>query len=157
MIVCKILGVDTDLEVFEDKLTITPKGVLGFLNKGLKGSKTIPFTSITAVQHKRAGFTTGYLQFTLLGGIESRGGIFAAIEDENTFVFREADNALAEQVKAFIEQKICELKNPVTPPSAPVVSTSPVDELVKLANLKAQGLLSEDEYSKAKQKVLGMK
>jgi len=52
MIVCKILGVDTDLEVFEDKLTITPKGVLGFLNKGLKGIKTIPFTSITAVQHK---------------------------------------------------------------------------------------------------------
>jgi hypothetical protein len=29
-------GVQDLLEVFEDKVTITPKGVLGFMNKGLK-------------------------------------------------------------------------------------------------------------------------
>jgi hypothetical protein len=78
------------------------------------------------------------------------------MEDENTFFFRESDNLVADQVKAFVEQKITESRNPVTP-TAITASPSPVDELVKLANLKAQGLLSEDEYSKAKQKVLGIK
>jgi len=32
----KIPGVGGDLEVFEDMLTITPRGVLGFMVKGLK-------------------------------------------------------------------------------------------------------------------------
>ena len=48
-------GVQDLLEVFEDKVTITPKGILGFMNKGLKGTKSIPFTSITAIQFKEAG------------------------------------------------------------------------------------------------------
>lgn len=39
-------GVGELLEVFDDKVTITPKGVLGFMAKGLKGTKTIPFSSI---------------------------------------------------------------------------------------------------------------
>ncbi len=47
-------GVQDLLEVFEDKVTITPKGVLGFLNKGLKGTKEIPFHSIVAIQIKEA-------------------------------------------------------------------------------------------------------
>ena len=42
-------GVQDLLEVFGDKVQLTPKGVLGFLNKGLKGTKTIPFTSIQAL------------------------------------------------------------------------------------------------------------
>ena len=36
-----IRGVQDVLEVFDDKLMITPKGLLGFLNKGLKGTKEI--------------------------------------------------------------------------------------------------------------------
>jgi len=31
-------GVQDLLEVFEDKITITPKGVLGFLNKGINST-----------------------------------------------------------------------------------------------------------------------
>jgi len=153
MSVYKVLGVDTDLEVFDDKVTITPKGMLGFLNKGLKGTKTIPFTSITAVQHKKAGFVTGYIQFTLPGGIESRGGIFSAMEDENTFFFRSDDNNTIEEIKEFIERKTSEARNRGNVTN---VSASPADELLKLAKLKEQGLLSEEEFSKAKQKILGI-
>ncbi|MEW5871452.1 MAG: tetratricopeptide repeat protein [Chloroflexota bacterium] len=64
-------GVQDLLEVYEDKVAITPKGVLGFLNKGLKGTKMIPFISITAIQFKKPGMTNGYLQFTLSGGNEN--------------------------------------------------------------------------------------
>jgi hypothetical protein len=84
----KIKGVAAELEVFEDRIIITPKGVLGFLNKGIKGSKEIPLVSITAIQFKEAGsMLSGYLQFSILGGAESRSGILAAASDENTFMF----------------------------------------------------------------------
>ena len=64
-------GVQDLLEVFGDKVQLTPKGVLGFLNKGLKGTKTIPFTSIQALQFKEAGAVfSGYIQFTIAGGNE---------------------------------------------------------------------------------------
>lgn len=53
------------LEVYEDKVTITPKGVLGFLGKGLQGAKTIPFFSITGIRFKETGLVAGYLHFTV--------------------------------------------------------------------------------------------
>ena len=84
--VYKMKGVGELLEVYEDSLTITPKGLIGLASKGLKGTKTIPFTSIAAIQFKKSGLTSGYLQFTLPGGVESRGGVFQAANDENTFI-----------------------------------------------------------------------
>src|SRR5262245_10728709 len=62
-------GVQDLLEVYPDKVTITPKGILGFLNKGLR-TKSIPFTSITAIRFRKADLASGYLQFTILGGVE---------------------------------------------------------------------------------------
>src|SRR5689334_24999415 len=106
MSVYRLKSAGTEIEVFEDKLTITPKGLLGMMNRGLKGMKTIPFSSITAIQHKRAGLLSGYLQFTVPGGNESRGGVFAAVKDENTFMYRNAkDNGLVEEMKNYIERR----------------------------------------------------
>lgn len=96
--VYKMKGVGELLEVYEDSLTITPKGLLSLASKGLKGAKSIPFTSITAIQLKKSGLTSGYLQFTLPGGVESRGGVFQAASDENTFMFA-GNNKLAEKIK----------------------------------------------------------
>ena len=68
-------GVAEVLVVYEDKVTITPKGVLGLMPIGLKGTKTIPFGSITGIQFKDAGtLFSGYIQFTIPGGNESKGG-----------------------------------------------------------------------------------
>jgi Domain of unknown function (DUF4429) len=98
-------GLQDRLEVFPDKVCITPQGILGLFNKGMKGTKTIPYFSITAVQFKEAGaLFSGYLQFTIPGGNESRGGIFAATQDENTFMFRgQENNSMAAEIKSYIE------------------------------------------------------
>ena len=133
-------GVGQLFEVWEDKLAITPKGVMGFMTKGLKGTKTILFQSITAIQFKKSGFTSGYLQFTVPGGNESRGGVFAAANDENTFMFA-GQNELAEMVKNYIEKRIQELCHPQ------VASTvSMTDELQKLAAMRTSGVLSDVEF-----------
>lgn len=148
-------GVADILEVFEDKVTITPTGVLGVLTKGLKGTKTIPFFSITAIQFKSAGFTSGYIQFTIAGGNESRGGVFDAAGDENTFMFSGSgsNNQIAEIIKNYIETRIQELRSPKPAPSGN--SGGIADEIRKLADLKAQGVLSDAEFQAAKAKLLG--
>lgn len=146
-----IRGVQDQLEVYDTKVTITPKGVLGFLNKGIKGTKEIPFTSITAMQLKKARLTSGYIQFTVPGGNESRGGVFSATKDENTFMFAQKHNDLMTEIKDYIEGRIAQLRAPQ--PKESVASLS--DELQKLAQLHAQGVLSADEFQAAKNRLIG--
>jgi len=143
-------GVGELLEVYEDRLAITPKGVMGFLSKGLKGTKTIPFTSITAIQLKRSGLTSGYIQFTVPGGNESRGGVFGAAFDENTFMFA-GQNERAQEVTTYIETRMREVRTPAAAPAA----RSLTDELRQLAELRRTGVLSEAEFLSAKRRLLG--
>lgn len=149
-------GVQDTLEVFKDKITIKPKGVLGMLNKGMKGTKEIPFRSITAVQFKEAGTVwSGYIQFTIPGGNESKGGIFAATKDENTFMFaHKKNNALATEIKEFIDGEITKIHAPQAVQVA-VPTTDLADEIKKLSALKDQGILSEEEFRAAKMKLIG--
>jgi hypothetical protein len=146
-------GIQDELEVFEDKITITPKGIRGFLSKGIKGTKYIPFASITAIQFKEAGAVfSGYLQFTIPGGNESTGGILAATRDENTFMFaRPENNALAMRIKDHIEAAVHALRTT----NAPAPPTRLLDELQQLVKLKQQGFLSEEEFQAAKKKLIG--
>jgi len=146
-------GVGGLLEVFEDRVTIAPKGVIGFLSKGIKGTKEIPFTSIIAVQFKEADdLFNGYLQFTIPGGNESRGGILAATQDENTFMFSHTkNNTRILEIKEYIDSAV--RKSNIPQAAAPTATLS--DELQKLAQLKQQGLLSELEFQDAKRRLIG--
>jgi Short C-terminal domain len=148
-IIYSMTGVQDQLEVYSDRIAITPKGVLGFLNKGLKGTKTIPFTSITAMQFKKADvLTSGFLQFTVLGGNESRGGILAATKDENSFFFR-SDNESALRIKDYVEKRVQEMRH-----AHSATPSSIADEIQKLGALKAQGLLTDSEFIAAKNRLL---
>lgn len=146
-------GVQDLIEVFDDKLLITPKGVLGFLNKGLKGTKTIPFASIQAIQFREAGvIVSGYIQFTIAGGNESKGGVLSAAKDENTFMFAQAkNNAAAKQIVSFIEASVASLRSP----PKTVRGTSLSDELKGLAKLRDDGVLTNEEFQAAKRKLIG--
>ena len=141
-------GVGEVLEVYEDKVTITPKGAMGLLTKGIQGTKTIPYFSISAIQFKKSGLTSGYLQFTIPGGNESRAGVFAAASDENSFMFVR-QNDLAIEIKEYIEGRIQELRKPQASSSSIVA-----DEIQKLADMRAKGILSEEEFQAAKRRLL---
>ncbi len=146
-------GVQDILEVFEDRVAITPKGILGFPNKGIKGTKEIPFQSIFAIQFKEAGAVfSGYIQFTIPGGFESRGGILAAAKDENTFMFAgTTNNAMAIEIKTYVDSAVKKLRTS----QANLSTTNLSDELQKLAALKQQGLLSDEEFQAAKKRLIG--
>jgi len=145
-------GVQDIVEVFDDHITITPKGIMGFLNKGIKGTKEIPFQSINAIQFKKAGYlVNGYIQLTISGGNESKGGIIAATKDENTFVFAMKKNSIAIEIKTYIDSALRKLRTPQTIS----LTTNISDELQKLARLNEQGILSDEEFHAAKKRVIG--
>jgi len=137
-------GISGLLEVFEDKITITPKGVFAFLRPGIR---TIPIYSIFAIHLKKSGLmSSGYLQFIVPGGR----GQTAPGRDENAIVFL-GQNELALEIKEYIEKRIQELRK------AQIDTTHPsiVDELQKLADMKRAGILSEEEFQVAKRKLIG--
>jgi hypothetical protein len=150
--VFKMKGTGDELEVFEDKLTITPKSVLGLMTKGLQGTKTIPFSSITAIQFKKSGMISGYIQFTLHGGKESTGGALAAASDENSFMFA-GQNELAEKIKNYIEEKVQAIK---AHPAAGSDAVSKADEIRKYKALADDGIISMEEFEQKKKQLLGL-
>ena len=141
-------GHNGQIEVLEDRIVISRKGVFGFL---LKGDKTIPFASITAVQFKTASaFFNGYIQFTVHGGNESRGGIASAGTDENSVMFRAGRQAEEfARLKAIVEAKISSAQ------SGHARHRSAADEVEKFAALRDRGIITEEEFQQKKLGMLG--
>lgn len=75
------------LQVHEDRVTIAPKGVHGFISRGLAGTKTIYYSDITAVEFKEAGWTAGYIEFIFPGSTDQKGGAMSGVNNENRITF----------------------------------------------------------------------
>jgi hypothetical protein len=142
------------LELLDD-CVIIHRGLLWGLifQKGIKGDKRIPFASIAAVQYKRPGLMTGYIQFSIAGGIENTRGIIGAASDENTIQF--VSRIEFERAREFIENKL-RLRDQGGPKSIGAVlpSITVAEQLEKLASLLDRGLLTKDEFDAQKQAIL---
>ena len=104
-----VQGVNGQIKLRKNRLVISRKGVLGFLNHGLAGDKEIPLKNIKSVQFKQAGgIASGFLQLGISGSNEAKGGLFGATTDENTVVFTIAQQPQFEEVKRFIDSIIDE-------------------------------------------------
>ena len=133
-------------------IRITRSGILNVALHGLDGTKSINIANITAVQLKAPGVTSGYLQFTLMGGKESQGGVLAAMSDENTVAVFTGELEKAEKVKDYIES----ILSKQGAPSAPVVQTSPADEIRKYKQLLDDGIITQEEFDTKKKELLGL-
>ncbi len=63
-------------------------------------------------------------------------------------------NDLVEEVKAYVERRIRELRDEDRGGPGTRSAGSTADELTKLAKLRDQGVLTEEEFAKAKQRLL---
>jgi hypothetical protein len=103
----EIEGVNGQIRLTKNRIIISRKGSRAFWTQGLKGEKEIPLKYITAVQFKAVGnFTNGYLQFSIQGSLESKGGILDATTDENTVMFSELQQPDFEEIKRYIDTVI---------------------------------------------------
>lgn len=142
----------TIIAINNDSLTVTRKGMINTMNHGLKGEKTIPFKNITAMQLKKPGMTNGYLQFSVLGGNESRGGIYAASTDENTIMFSKKYFKEMTELKSFIELKQSELSKQTTINNFSEKSTAEqIKEFKELLDLE---IITQEEFDQKKLQLL---
>ncbi|MFD6415989.1 DUF4429 domain-containing protein [Streptomyces sp. NPDC060194] len=124
------------------------------------GEKRIPIHSINAVQWKNAGFSYGFIQFTVSGGTERRSKFGSqskdAMGDENSVTFHTNQQPAFEQLRAAIDAAITQRHAPQA--AAPAPSHPPAliaDELAKLGQLVQQGILTQAEFAQQKARLLG--
>lgn len=138
------------IDLLSDRIVIKRKGLNALILQGVKGDKEILITQISAIQFKRpSAWTSGYIQFSFLGGQESKAGIFAATQDENTVMFRRD----SEQDFVALKDKITEMMVALRTGSK---SSSNLDELSKLGELKTKGIITEEEFQIKKKQLLGL-
>jgi len=147
----KFEGYGATVEVDADGITIRRKGLVSFSLHGLKGEKRIPFASIAAVQFKPASLmTSGYIQFSIMGGNESRAGLMAATKDENSVLFKgKKQNAEFGELRTIVEAGT---KRARSVPAA--AASSAADQLAKLADLLDRSLITREEFDAQKAQLL---
>ncbi|HEX5158483.1 MAG TPA: SHOCT domain-containing protein [Ktedonobacterales bacterium] len=148
-------GVNGQLIVTPTKVIIQRKGLFGIMMQ--QGNKEIRLDQISAIQLRKPGLTRGFIRISFLGGQESkRGTVYNAASDENAIVIAAGQTKQFEQAKTLIEQY---QQVALTARHAPQVMAPPpsaADELAKLAELRDQGVLTEDEFAAKKKQVLGL-
>lgn len=144
-------GSGATLLVDRTKIVIRRHGFLSFITQGSKGDKEIFIRNISAIQLKAPGWTKGFIQFSLSGEKASQGGAFDAVKDENSIMIGDGKQYTAfVEAKRLIQLYIEESSRPAT------VSTnvSAADEIIKLADLKSKGIISDEEFEAQKRKIL---
>jgi len=144
-------GAYRDLELLHNMVRIRRRSTLGFLGCGGKIEKDILISKIVSVRFKKAGIITdGYIQFIFEEKGPKDGDSDSNIEsDENVVVFRSGQQKAFEAIREAIEQKM-------TGPGSRPRGDSHFDELVRLAELLDKKIITEDEFNRKKQQILGL-
>jgi hypothetical protein len=139
-ILLKVSGAAWVSNSWKQELVITESGVFGEVIKGLKRIKmSLPFNSIAQVNIVRGIFKADI-------EVVNRGGT-------DNLVIKAITKPEAEKAKTIIENRIKAVIATVTTPDPPQRSIA--DELRRLADLKEQGILTDDEFQTQKKKLLG--
>jgi len=148
----KVRSINDELELAGDKVIIRKRGVANALAAGMNGERTISISALTAIQLKPAGMITpGYILFSYAGSKPFMGGVLEATQDPDTFLFGRELNAQVADFKSKVEKIMRDSKQTSSPRDT---SGTLTDELRRLAELKRQGILSQEEFDAAKKKLL---
>lgn len=141
-----------DITIKDNFIKVKLKGFMNFMNKGLVGEKTYNLDTVTGVQIKEPGFTTGYMAIQTMGTFDVKGGVQKAVRDENSILFLKNEGDLIHQIQEYIEDYLTR-KN--QPQQQVVNQTSNLDELKKLKELLDMGAITQEEFDQQKQRLLG--
>jgi hypothetical protein len=136
---------------------------VGGVGKGLSSmiNKTPGLGALNKLSGNTAG-ATGYIEFVVIGSSESKGrallgGLNAMGSNENAVMFGPDQEEAFSQIREYIENKIRERYT--TQPAqaaAPVAAPDVATQINSLKQLLDSGVLTEDEFQKAKAKILGI-
>jgi hypothetical protein len=148
----KIVSINNELELADDNIIIRRRGVAHAMAAGLTGERMIPISTLTAIQLKPgAWWSPGFILFSYAGSKPFMGGIIEATQDPDAFIFQKELNDEVSTFKAKVEKILRDSKQATPASNFPPALT---DEIRKLAELKQQGILSQEEFDAAKKKLL---
>jgi hypothetical protein len=123
----------------------------------VKGERSILIKDITAVEVRKPSFwVRGYITFSIAGGSTafrqgSLGGANAAAFDPNSVVFKDNEQY---EIALAIKKYVDEYKEKHSSNEDIEKTVSVADELIKLKQLLDSGVLTEEEFSNQKAKLL---
>ncbi|MFC4682891.1 SHOCT domain-containing protein [Exiguobacterium sp. s149] len=138
----------TTVTVENGFIKISRRGFMNRINNG-GGDKNIRISSLSGVQVKKPGLTTGYIQF-IFSGSKDTAGVMDAVKDENSILFVKKEYYLALKLRDYVEDLLAQ----PTQQTVAATSISAADELLKLKQLLDAGVLSQDEFDAQKTKLL---
>lgn len=156
-------GQNGKIMVFDDHIAISRATFGGFISQGgSSGDRTFFYEDISSFEYKKPTFfANGYFKVIIPGANETNAkvGLLASstesMKDQNTVVLRAFTAKVGEEtdkVYNLIMDKIRAAKK--NKQGAAPAATSKMDELKKLGELKASGILTEEEFQKEKEKLL---
>lgn len=147
----------TLFRVYDDCVSLSPKGFLGFASKGLAGERKLFYKDISSVQFKESTkLLSGFIEFYVIGvNAKQGGGLFAGTNNENRFTFY--NKSLSEMQKAYeyIHNKINNQKEE-TKTSAQPAEIDSFTEIKKYKQLLDEGIITEEEFNAKKKQLLGL-
>lgn len=149
-----IKGISNQVELLDDSIRLTK-----FANSfSAARTKIVNFSDITSVEIKEPGsIVAGYIQFSIAGQLSPNtrlsltGGTIDAAKDENSVVFTGDKNL--ETAKLF--QSTINRKKKSNQQQNGAAEISSASELLKFKELLDAGAISQEEFDKQKQRLLG--
>jgi len=145
----RLEGNKVRLDVYEDYIEFVGTKAMSLLGKN--GTNRLYVNQITGIQYINAtAASNGWLHFSVPGAQDMLQNIHGAIRNRNAIVFSKSENTQAGLIKSKIEELIS------NPASLSTVGKDYTAELVSLKHLLDVGILTQDEFDKKKQQVLGV-
>jgi len=156
-------GQNGKIMVFDDHIAISRATFGGFMSQGgYAGDRQFFYRDITSIEYRKPTFmANGYFKIIVPGTTDTSAkvGLFKSstesMQDPNTVVLRAFSSKVGEEtdkIYKLIMEKLTEAKKDKSAPAQP--ASSKMDELKKLGELKAAGILTEEEFQKEKDKLL---
>lgn len=135
--------------VYEDCISFSPKGLTGFLTKGISGERKIYYKDISSIQFKESSkLLSGFIEFYIVGqNTKQGGGLFSGTDNENRFTFYNKQLPTMLEIKEFIENKLNGDNSK---------SSNDLDDLIKLKELLDKGIITQEEFNQKKKQLLGI-
>ena len=147
----KAKGRNGSVELYQDRVVIKKK--FSGLTALLKGGKEIPIKNIKNIKYKTAtALTWGFIQFATRQNSRklSKGSLLASPMDDYSVNFSRKQQPQFDRLKSEIKDVQSGGKQ------QKINQYSEADEIKKLANLKEQGIITQEEFEKKKKQILGI-
>lgn len=139
-----------NVEIDDRKITITKGGVLN--NITLKTSeKSFDITQVSTIQIKKNGLMMpGYLQFGLIGSIDSTHGIKNYTNENTLVIYNSNQFDSAQTIKRYIEQN----KEKYLSIGNTVIAKSTAEQIREFKMLCDEGVITQDEFNRKKDQLI---